>query len=473
VAILPFWALRMANEVFELSSPMPASADEVYAWHARPAAFLRLHPAWDDLHVVAQKGRFGEDGYTITFFAPVLGPVGKNWVAEAYGFEPGRRFRDRQLHGPFAHWEHTHSMTPAGPDTSALTDHIEFRPPLGAVGRAFGSGIVRDRLRRMFAYRHALTASDLRRHRRHPGRLRVAVTGSRGMVGTDLCQFLNTGGHDVVRFTRGTPPPPPFDDGTRSAAWDPDAPVDPKSLEGVDAVVHLAGENIAGGRWTDGRKTRIVESRTGPTRRLAEAAAKARPKVFVSASAVGIYGDRGDEELDESAPPGGGFLADVCKQWEAATEPAAAAGVRVVHLRIGVVLSPKSGALGKQLPAFQAGAGAVLGGGKQWVSWITVHDLVGAIYHAVMTESLSGPVNAVAPHPVTNREFGRVLAKVLRRPYLMTLPAPALRLMFGEVADAALLASMKVRPRKLTESGFAFDHPHLEDGLRFLLGRPS
>jgi hypothetical protein len=323
----------------------------------------------------------------------------------------------------------------------------------------------------MFAYRHAVTASDLRRLGKSPARPTVAVTGSRGLVGTELTHFLTTGGYPVVRFARGESKPAAWDDGTRPVAWDPDAPVDPAALAGVDAIVHLAGENIGAGRWNESRKRLIRESRTGPTRRLAEAAAKAGVKVLVSASAVGVYGDCGDEELDESSPPGSGFLADVCKAWEAATEPAERAGVRVVHLRIGIVLSPKGAALGEQLPAFRAGAGAVLGSGRQWMAWVTVNDLVGAIHHALTTESLAGPVNAAAPHPVTNREFGRALARVLGRPYLLTLPRPALRALFGEFADAALLASMKARPRKLTESGFAFDHPELEPALRFLLGR--
>ncbi|MFO0846938.1 MAG: TIGR01777 family oxidoreductase [Gemmataceae bacterium] len=304
---------------------------------------------------------------------------------------------------------------------------------------------------------------------RQPLRLTVAVTGSRGLVGTDLCQSLTAGGHRVVRLVRGEATP--LGDGTTSRSWNPDAEVDPRTLAGVDAVVHLAGESIAGGRWTASRKRAIRDSRVGPTRRMAEAIAKLdrKPAVFVSASAVGVYGDRGDEILDESSARGTGFLADVCKEWEAAAEPAAVAGVRVVHPRLGVVLSPKGGALAKQLPAFRLGAGAVLGSGRQWVSWITLGDVARALRHVLRTDSLTGPVNCVAPEPVTNRVFGRVLAKVLGRPYLLTLPAPALRLLFGELADAALLSSTRAVPAKLTATGFAFDHPGLEAGLRFML----
>jgi uncharacterized protein (TIGR01777 family) len=462
------------TETFTFASPMPASAADVFAWHARPGAFLRLQPPWEDVKLIRSERPFG-DGHRLTMRAKLLGPVTKEWVAELFDVDPGRRFRDRQLRGPFAEWVHTHTMTPDGPDRSALEEHVEYRLPLGFAGRLVGGRMVKERLRAMFAYRHALTASDLSRHARFNDRprLTVAVTGSSGLVGSAVCLFLATGGHRVVRLVRGKVEPKPFDDGTTARSWNPRAEVDPRTLDGVDAVIHLAGENLADGRWTDERKKRILDTRVGPTRRLAEAVAKLdrKPAVLVSASAVGVYGDRGDEPLDESAAPGDGFLADVCKQWEAAAGPAAAAGVRVVHPRIGVVLTPGGGALAKQLPAFRAGGGAVLGDGRQWVSWVTLGDLVGALHHLLMTESLSGPVNCVAPEPVTNREFGRVLARVLNRPYLLTAPAAALRLMVGELADAALLSSTRAVPARLTASGFAFDHPALEPALRFVLGR--
>ncbi|OWK38039.1 TIGR01777 family oxidoreductase [Fimbriiglobus ruber] len=462
----------MSTDVFTLRTPVPVSADALFAWHARPAAFFRLVPPWEQVTPVAVKGPFG-NGQTVTVRTPIFGPIQKTWTAELYDVEPGRRFRDRQLHGPFAAWNHTHEMIPDGPDRSTLEDHVEYRVPLGLLGHALGAGGVRHRLSALFAYRHALTESDLRRHAQFHDRprLRVMITGARGLIGADLSLFLAAGGHEVVRLTRGAVAPSSFDDGTTTVTWNPDAP-DPALFEGVDAVVHLAGDSLAAGRWDDAKKARILESRTGPTRRLAEAIAKSgRPKVFVCASAVGFYGDRGDEELDESSRRGTGFLADVCEEWEAATEPAGRAGARVVNTRFGVVLSPKNGALAKQLPAFRAGGGAVLGAGTQWLSWVSIGDVVGALHHALMTEALAGPVNVVTPFPVTNREFGRVLARVLSRPYLLTVPAPALRVLFGEMADSALLASTRVVPRRLAETGFQFDYPRLEDALRFVLGR--
>ncbi|MBY0456261.1 MAG: TIGR01777 family oxidoreductase, partial [Gemmataceae bacterium] len=343
-------------------------------------------------------------------------------------------------------------------------------------GRLVGGGMVRERLRAMFAYRHTLTRSDLVRHARFADRprLTVAVTGSRGLVGSELVPFLTSGGHRVIRLVTGSTAPP-FDDGTTWVSWKPDAPVAPSVFEGVDAVIHLAGDNVAEGRWNDAKRKRILDSRSIPTRHLAQAVAAVpadrRPRAFVCASAVGFYGSRGAEELTESSPAGEGFFPEVAKVWEAACDPARDAGVRVVNLRIGVVLSPKGGALGKQLLAFKMGGGATLGGGEQFVPWVTIGDTVGALHHALMREGISGPVNLVGPHPVTNHAFTKTLGRVLGRPAFLWLPRTALRVMFGAVADEALLASMNARPARLLTDGFAFDHPDLEAGLRFLLGR--
>lgn len=292
------------------------------------------------------------------------------------------------------------------------------------------------------------------------------------MVGTNLCRFLNTGGHRVTRLVRGAIEPLIYDDGTTSVSWDPNTPLDPRLLEGVDAVVHLAGENIAGRRWSQAQKEKIIGSRVGPTRHLAEAIAKLDKKpALISASAVGIYGDRGDEELRETSPTGTGFFAETGTKWEAACDPARQAGARVANLRFGVILSPEAGALQKQLFAFQMGGGAVLGSGRQWLSWISIGDTIGAIHHVLMNETLEGPFNLTSPEPVTNRVFGRTLAQVLGRPYLLTIPAPALRLIFGEMAQEALLASTRVLPGRLMETGFTFDHPDLATALRFVLGK--
>jgi uncharacterized protein (TIGR01777 family) len=242
----------------------------------------------------------------------------------------------------------------------------------------------------------------------------------------------------------------------------------------VDAVVHLAGDNVAEGRWSPAKQQKILESRTKPTRHIATALAavppERRPKVFICASAVGYYGNRGEEELTEESAAGAGFFPDVVRAWEGACAPARDCGVRTVNLRIGVALSLRGGALAKMLLAFKMGAGAVLGSGTQWVPWITVNDIVGAVYHALYTDDLHGPVNLVAPNPVTNRTFTKTLGRVLRRPAFFWLPRVALRVAFGKIADEGLLMSLKARPARLAAGGFRFDHADLEPALRFLLG---
>lgn len=299
----------------------------------------------------------------------------------------------------------------------------------------------------------------------------VAVTGSTGLIGSALVPLLTSRGHGVVRLVRRTPVAASVE---RVAHWDPDTGAVEPGLDGVDAVVHLAGESVAGGRWTEARKRRIRESRVGTTRLLAETLARqpTPPRALACASAIGYYGDRGDEVLREESPPGTGFLPEVCREWEAAAEPAVRRGIRVVHLRIGLVLSPKGGALAAMLPVFKLGLGGPVGSGAQWMSWIGMDDTLGAILHALTNEALVGPVNLVAPAPVTNRELARTLARVLRRPAIFPFPAFAARLLLGQMADELLLASARVVPARLQATAYAFRDATLEGALRRLLGRP-
>ena len=301
--------------------------------------------------------------------------------------------------------------------------------------------------------------------------MRVAMSGSSGLVGSAVAPALAGAGHEVVRLVRRDPAK-----GEKAVRWDPDRGViDAAGLSGLDAVVHLAGENIASGRWNASRKAAIRDSRVNGTRLLCEALAdlSSPPKTLVCASAIGYYGDRGEELLTEESGAGKGFLPEVCREWEAASGPAARKGIRVVTLRIGVVLTPKGGALSQMLPVFRAGLGGVLGSGRQFVSWVSLDDLPGIVLHALSLEELHGPVNAVAPFPVTNRELTEALGKVLSRPTLLPVPAFALRLALGEMADALLLGGARVVPRRLEETGYRFRFPELYGALRHLLARPE
>jgi uncharacterized protein (TIGR01777 family) len=295
----------------------------------------------------------------------------------------------------------------------------------------------------------------------------IAVTGSSGLVGTALVSALEADGHLVRRLVRR-----PVREGEHEIRWDPTAgTIDAAELGGVDAVVHLAGENIAAHRWTESFKAKILDSRVQSTRLLCRTLAglASKPAVLVSASATGYYGDRGDERVDESAPPGRGFLAEVCQQWEAETHAARDANVRVVNLRLGVVLSRDGGALASMLVPFRLGLGGVIGSGRQYLSWIELDDLVRVIQFALDAAALAGPVNAVAPESVTNQEFTKTLGRVLHRPTALPMPAFVARLAFGEMADEMLLSGVRVMPRALFSAAFTFQFPQLEPALRHAL----
>lgn len=301
--------------------------------------------------------------------------------------------------------------------------------------------------------------------------MKVIVTGSTGLVGRALVRSLLADGHEVTRLVRGdaqgfrAP-------GTAAVHWDPErGEIDAQALEGHDAAVHLAGENIGEGRWDDEKKRRIIESRVKGTTLLADALAglSAKPKVLVSASATGFYGDRGAEILREESASGNNFVSEVCREWEKSTLAASQAGIRVVHLRIGVVLDAEGGALPRMLTPFKLGLGGKVGSGSQYMSWITLEDLIGVMRRAVEDESLRGPVNAVAPGAVTNAEFTKALGGALGRPTIFAVPAFAARLAFGETADELLLASTRVEPARLKEAGFEFKHPEIEGALRSVL----
>jgi len=432
------------------TSIVEAPLEQVFAWHERPGALRRLAPPWQPIRVIEEAASL-RDGKAILRL-----PGGVRWVAQHSGYDPPHRFVDELVSLPLR-WRHTHNFEPLTESRTRVVDVVDTPVP----------GFL---LTQTFRYRQSQLGSDLAAHRvmQHlrEGPLTVAVTGSSGLIGTALCAYLSTGGHRVIHLVRRAP--------RRSdeRRWQPDRP-DAASLEGVDAVVHLAGASIAG-RFTDRHKQAIRESRIGPTGALAASMASMSepPGVLVTASAIGFYGaDRGDEELSEESARGTGFLADVVADWEAGAHAAQDAGLRVAHVRTGIVQSAQGGSLKLMRPLFAMGLGGPVGGGSQWVSWIGIDDLVDVFGRALVDERMAGPVNAVAPHPVRNDEYAKTLARILHRPALVPVPGFGPRLLFGgEGASELVEASQRVVPQRLVDAGHAFRHPELEGCLRHQLG---
>ncbi len=444
----------------EYASIVGHPLDEVFEWHTRRGAMRRLVPPWQPMRVVKETESLA-DGQAI------LGlPGGLLWVAQhdPAGYDPPHQFvdvlsSDGLMTLPpriIGWWRHTHRYSDAGGGTTRVHDIVDTTVPGAA-------------LRSTFAYRHRQLAEDLAAHSdaaaAGAGPLVVAITGSSGLVGTALSAFLSTGGHRVIRLVRGDPA------GPDERRWNPGQPA-ADLLDGVDAVVHLAGASIAG-RFTESHRRAIRDSRIEPTLRLAETAAgTAGLKAFVSASAIGYYGhDRGDSVLDEDSPRGQGFLADVVADWESATAPAADAGVRVVTVRTGIVQAAAGGTLRLLRPLFAAGLGGRLGTGRQWLSWIAIDDLLDIYYRALYDARLAGPVNAVAPNPVRNTDYTRALAQTLNRPALLPVPSIGPRLLLGKQGAVELAeANQRVAPAKLQSLGHRFRQPTVSDALGHQLG---
>jgi uncharacterized protein len=444
------------------SSVIDAPIYEVFDWHTRPGAITRLTPPWQPMRVVAEADSLKSGRAELGL------PGGLRWVADHQpdSYDPPRRFVDTigteglaSLPARLAvRWRHTHEFEDLGDQRTRMTDRVATPVPAAA-------------LRAMFIYRHRQLADDIAAHRHAAAQglapITLAITGSSGLVGSQLTAFLSTGGHRVIRLVRHPATKPD------ERHWNPDDP-DPGLLAGVDAVIHLAGASIAG-RFTDEHRAAIRHSRIGPTRRLAELIARSAdgPKVLISASAIGYYGyDRGDETLTEDSERGEGLLADVVAEWEDATVPAEEGGARVVRVRTGIVQSPAGGTLRLLRPLFAAGLGGRLGNGRQWLSWIGIDDLVDVYHRGLWDTELSGPVNAVAADPVRNIDYTRTLAHVLRRPALLPVPSFGPRLLLGEQGARELAsASQRVLPARLQQADHRFRRPDLEQTLRHLLGR--
>lgn len=451
---------------------LAVEAECAYAWHEHISAFNRLSPAWESTRMLSSEG-IREGGRAVIAIPSPLGPL--HWHAEHFDIQKGREFSDRQLKGPFRFWVHRHLFERAAPGTCTLHDIIRYELPLSPISDLFAGWFVRRKLAAMFAYRHRVVSNDLAFWNLLPEKKvkRILLTGSSGLVGSALAQFLQQGGYEVIGVSRRSGA------GIPTVIWDLNNqnPSDASLLldgQPLDAVVHLAGESIADGRWSEARKQQLVRSRVDATHNLISGLQKLglAPRVFVSASGVGLYGDRGSEILTEESAPGGGFLGELAQAWEAAARASETAfSARSVQLRMGAVLTPRGGALAKMLLPFKCGVGGVLGTGQQWMSWVALDDVLYAITYALETQSLSGAVNLVSPHPVTNAEFTRVLAQVLKRPAVLPVPAFALRLGLGALADELLLNSQRAVPKALLASGFEFRHADLSSALSFMLGK--
>ncbi|NQU64287.1 MAG: TIGR01777 family protein [SAR324 cluster bacterium] len=459
----------MKPNIFTKQSKIEAPIEELFRWHGRPGAIERLSPPWDPLQVISSSGGI-EEGAEVQLRLK-MGPFPYSWRARHTKYVENVLFRDEEIAGPFSRWIHTHRFTASGDNACYLQDEIDFKLPFHPFRDSLSSLLVHKKLERIFRFRHICTAQDIKQQLSVPNRYprNILISGASGVIGSALVPFLTTAGHRVIRLRRDV-----VRNRDEERFWDPSAgKLDPKDLEGIDAVIHLAGEPIGEGVWTVRKKERIINSRNSGTRLLAETMAKMAqpPRTFISASAIGYYGNRGDQTLSELDSPGDDFVSSVCQQWEAAAHPAEKQGIRTLFLRIGVVLDPSGGALSRLLLPFQLGLGAKMSSGRQYTSWIGLDDVIGSIYHLLHYESITGPVNLTAPEPVTNSVLTRMLASALSRPAVLTIPELMITTMFGQMGREILLSGSRVLPTILLESGYAFRHPKPDELLYYVLGK--
>ncbi len=462
---------------FTFSTTVPHPVAEVFSWFERPGAFLRLTPP-TMARVVAEPSnglQVGSESALKVFGIGSAVGVGVTWRARHTAYRPGEAFTDVMLSGPMSRWEHRHTFEPDASGTATvIRDEVEYALPLPRLRPAgLGDGLLTGRLTRMFSYRARQVAADLTFHAAHSEPRTIAITGASGLIGRQLAAFLGGGGHRVIRVVRGDR----AESRPGEITWDPaSGRLNARDLEDVDIVIHLAGTPIAR-RFTDAHRREVLDSRIASTRliatALAELAADGKERALVSGSASGYYGtDRGDDLLDEDAGSGAGFLARVCRAWEAAAAPAAEAGVRVGYVRTGVVQSAAGGQLAVQLPIYEAGLGGPLGEGQQWMPWIGIDDIVGLFAHIALTPGLSGPINGVAPGSVRAGEYAATLARVLRRPALLRVPARGPAVVLGdEGARELALAGQRMTADRASRWGYAFRHPDLDGCLRHVLAR--
>jgi hypothetical protein len=454
-----------------------ADIDTTFAWFEHEGSFRRLMPPWE----VAQEVRADDSlevGSQRVFKFPAPGApfINLTWVAEHTGYDKPNYFADTMVKGPFWKWDHDHYLKEENGVTTVVDD-VTYSVPFGPLGmlvdKVLGGSLVTGRISSMFKAREFRLKRDLDNHAKFLDmpRKKILVVGSSGLIGTQLVAFLDTGNHEVWRLVRRV-----ADSNKNEISWNPDkGEINAKELEGFDVIIHLGGVGIGDKRWSKKRKAAIRDSRVNSTELLSKtlASLEDKPDLFMMASAIGYYGNRGDEELDESSTSGedGYFLTDVCKAWENSANPAKDAGIRTVHMRTGIVISAVGGALGKMLLPAKMGGGGPIGSGKQWMSWISMDDQIYSMYHLMMSDGVSGEYNLTAPNPVRQKQFAKDLGRVLRRPAFAPLPGFMMKIMFGEMGARLTLDSQRVLPKNLQDSGYEFIHTDLQSALSDSLGK--
>ena len=431
------------------------------------------------MDIIEQKGGINNDD--ISIFQIKLGPITFKWVAKHFGYIHNRQFQDKMIKGPFKKWVHTHSFIPQDPNQCIIEDKIDYMPRFGKIGSKIIQKRIQNYLNQLFLYRSRILVNDtiLEKMTQEKGKS-ILITGSHGLIGSSLIPLLtNIGRHKITCLVRKVNNnnmslrPGTKKEDKKSIFWYPEYDkLDHHELEGFDIIIHLAGENIFG-RWTDIKKQRIFDSRVGSTKLLSKSLTKLSnpPSLLICASAIGYYGDRPNEYLTEESIPGKGFLSEVCQKWENATKDASEIGIRVVNTRFGVVLTPKGGILQKLLSPFKLGLGITIGDKDQYISWVSIEDVIKSIFYSITNTSIKGPVNVVSPKPVTNLEFSDTLKKIYNPKLSVSINQNIPKLIFGEMSKEVLSTNTNVIPKKLVSTGYKFFNAELEDSLRFLLGK--
>jgi len=431
------------------------------------------------LEIIDHTGGINNDDNSI--FRIKLGPITFKWVAKHFGYIHNLQFQDKMIKGPFKKWIHTHSFIPQDQNQCIIEDKIDYMPRFGKIGSKIIQKRIQNYLNQLFIYRERILVNDtiLEKMTREKGK-NILITGSHGLIGSSLIPLLTyIGGHKITRLVRKInnnntySSPTTNKEDKKSIFWYPEYDkLDHNELEGFDIIIHLAGENIFG-RWTDIKKQRIFNSRVGSTKLLAKSLTKLSnpPSLLICASAIGYYGDRPNEYITEDSIPGKGFLSEVCQKWEKATQDVTEIGIRVVNTRFGVVLTPKGGILQKLLSPFKLGLGITIGNKDQYISWVSIEDVIKSIFYSISNTSIKGPVNVVSPKPVANLEFSDTLKKIFNPKLSMSINQNIPKLIFGEMSKEVLSTNTYVIPKRLISTGYKFFNSELEDSLRFLLGK--